>query len=94
VHAIHGDDLPSDILIFACGAALGGQRVLDAARILADQSGIPRRNLTLQDLSATYTHNDPNSAHPRNRFVDELVRFLGKLSGRTQQRLPILAAHP
>ena len=35
VHATHGKDLPKRLRIYAFGAALGGQRVLDAATILA-----------------------------------------------------------
>jgi hypothetical protein len=53
VRATHGDDLPKRLRIYAFGAALGGQRVLDAAKALAGQSGIPRRNLTLIDRHAT-----------------------------------------
>ena len=82
VDAVHGDDLPRRLRIYAFGAALGGQRVLDAARALATQSGIPRRRLRLVDRSDTYSHNDPNSAAPRNVFVKHLVRFLGQVSGR------------
>jgi hypothetical protein len=41
VHAIHGHDLPKRLRIYAFGAALGGQRVLDAAQNLVNQSGIP-----------------------------------------------------
>ena len=93
VHAIHGHALPRDMLIYAFGAALGGERVLDAARILAEQSGIPERNLLLINRAETYSHNDPNSAYPRNEFVDNLVRFLGRIAseGRATGRLPILA---
>ncbi|MEW6270447.1 MAG: hypothetical protein AB1689_14245, partial [Thermodesulfobacteriota bacterium] len=94
VRATHGHDLPRDLLIYAFGAALGGERVLDAARVLAEQSGIPEGNLFLIDRAETYSHNDPNSAYPRNEFVDGLVRFLGCISrdGRTTGRLPVLAA--
>ena len=42
VHSTHGRDL-GHLPIYAFGAALGGQRVLDAAQLLADQSGIPDR---------------------------------------------------
>jgi hypothetical protein len=80
VRATHGDDLPSRIRIYAFGAALGGDRVLEAARILARQSGIPRRRLTLVDRQRTYSHNDPNSAAPRNAFVANLVPFLEGIS--------------
>ena len=80
VRAIHGDDLPRKLRIYAFGAALGGQRVLDAARALARQSHIPRRNLTLVDRHTSYAHNDPNSAAPRNAFVKSLLPVLRKIS--------------
>lgn len=77
VRATHGADLPRKLRIYAFGAALGGRRVLDAAKALAKQSGIPRRNLTLVDRHATYAHNDPNSASPKhNAFLKRLVPFL------------------
>jgi hypothetical protein len=80
VRATHGDDLPKRLRLYAFGASLGGERVLQAARILARQSGIPKRRLTLVDRSRTYSHNDPNSAAPRNAFVANLVRFLRGIS--------------
>ncbi len=79
VHATHGHDLPRRLRILAFGAALGGQRVLDAARNLAAQSGIPESHLTLLDRRATYSHNDPNSAHPVNDFVDALIPYLARV---------------
>lgn len=79
VHATHGHDLPKRLLIYAFGAALGGQRVLDAAQILAQQSGIPASHLTLLDRHETYAHNDPNSAFPVNDFVSALVPFLAQV---------------
>lgn len=79
VHAIHGHDLPPRLRIYAFGAALGGQRVLDAATILAEQSGIPADHLTLIDRADTYAHNDPNSASPQNDFLDGLVPFLERI---------------
>jgi pimeloyl-ACP methyl ester carboxylesterase len=82
VRATHGDDLPRRLRIYAFGASLGGTRVLDAARVLAAQSGIPRRNLTLVDRHETYAHNDPNSAFPRNDFVARLVPFLASVRRR------------
>lgn len=82
VRATHGDDLPRSLRIYAFGAALGGERVLDAARLLARQSGIPRRNLTLLDRHATYAHNDPNSAAPKNAFVKALLPFLRRIARR------------
>src|SRR5262245_8015834 len=60
VHATHGHDLSRGLQIYAFGAALGGQRVLDGAQNLADQSGIPARNLILINRADTYAHNDPN----------------------------------
>ena len=77
LRAVHGDDLPKRMRIYAFAASLGGPRVLEAARTLAAQSGIPRRRLTLIDRSATYAHNDPNSAAPRrNAFLKALIPFL------------------
>jgi hypothetical protein len=82
VRATHGKDLPKRLRIYAFGAALGGQRVLDAATILARQSGIPKNRLVLLDRHATYSHNDPNSASPKNDFVKKLIPFLRKVGGR------------
>jgi len=94
VHAIHGHDLPQNLLIYAFGAALGGQAVLDAASNLASQSNIPERNLTLIDRHETYAHNDPSSAYPKNDFIDGLVPFLAKIGqGGTRPRLPVIARH-
>jgi pimeloyl-ACP methyl ester carboxylesterase len=87
VHATHGHDLPKNLRIYAFGAALGGERVLDAARILAEQNGIPERNLLLIDRAETYSHNDPNSAFPKNDFVDGLVQFLGRIGTGVRGRL-------
>jgi pimeloyl-ACP methyl ester carboxylesterase len=77
VRATHGRDLSQPIYAFA--AALGGQRVIDAARLLASQSGIPDRKLTLVDGSATYAHVDPLAAYPDNDFVSHLLPFLKKI---------------
>jgi hypothetical protein len=82
VRATHGKDLPRKLRIYAFGAALGGQRVLDAATALATQSGIPKSRLTLVNRATTYAHNDPNSAYPRNDFVRFLLPFLKKVKGR------------
>jgi hypothetical protein len=82
LHAIHGDDLPKRLRIYAFGASLGGTRVLDAARALADQSQIPASRLVLVDRHETYAHNDPNTASPgRNAFLQALIPFLGKVAG-------------
>ena len=79
VHATHGHDLPSTLRILAFGAALGGQGVLDAATLLANQSNIPLDNLSLLNRQPTYAHNDPAGAFPQNDFIDQLVPFLHKL---------------
>jgi hypothetical protein len=81
VHATHGHDLPRSLRIYAFGAALGGTRVLDAARTLAKQSHIPSRRLLLVDRHTTYAHNDPNSASPgRNVFLKRLLPFLARVA--------------
>jgi hypothetical protein len=81
VHATHGRDLPKTLRIYAFGAALGGTRVLDAAKSLAKQSGIPARQVLLVDRHTTYAHNDPNSASPgRNVFLKRLIPFLGRIA--------------
>ena len=41
LRAVHGDDLPRGLRIYAFAASLGGERVLDAARTLAAQSASP-----------------------------------------------------
>jgi len=79
VRATHGRDLPKKLRIYAFGAALGGQRVLDGATILADQSGIPHDRLVLVNGEADYSHNDPNSASPTNEFLENLTPFLNKI---------------
>jgi hypothetical protein len=82
VHATHGHDLSKKLRIYAFGAALGGTRVLDAAKVLAQQSGIPKNRLVLVDRHTTYAHNDPSSASPKNAFVQNLIPFLKKVSRR------------
>jgi hypothetical protein len=82
VRATHGRDLPRTLRIYAFGAALGGQRVLDAASALAGQSNIPAGNVWLVNRAGTYAHNDPNSAYPKNDFVRYLLPFLKKVKGK------------
>ena len=65
VHATHGHDLPKKLRIYAFGAALGGQRVLDAASDLARAVAHPEAQPVLVDRHTTYSHNDPNTASPR-----------------------------
>ena len=78
VRATHGDDLDK-LRIYAFAGSLGAQRVIDAARSLARQSGVPRRRVTAVNRSSTYSHNDPNSAYPRNDFIARLVPFLARV---------------
>jgi pimeloyl-ACP methyl ester carboxylesterase len=82
VRATHGRDLPRRLRIYAFAGALGAQRVLDAATVLASQSGIPKRQVKLVDRHRTYSHNDPNSASPKNAFVDKLIPVLRKIARR------------
>jgi hypothetical protein len=82
VRATHGDAVKVPIYAFA--AALGGPRVLAAARALARQSHLPAKRLTLIDRHATYAHNDPSSAFPRNDFLSHLVPFLAAI-GRSRR---------
>ncbi len=77
VRATHGNAVK--VPIYAFGAALGGRRVLDAARALARQSGLPASKLTLIDRHTTYSHNDPAAAFPRNVFLSNLVPFLRRI---------------
>lgn len=77
VKATHGDDLPKGIRIYAFGASLGGTRIIDAAKKLAQQSHVPSKDLTLVDRHTTYAHNDPNTAAPaKNEFLKKLVPWL------------------
>jgi pimeloyl-ACP methyl ester carboxylesterase len=86
VKAVHGDDLRRRTRIYAFGAALGGDRVLAAAQVLAQQSGIPASHLTLVNRQSTYSHNDPNSASPDNAFVENLVPFLARVGKHGRHR--------
>jgi pimeloyl-ACP methyl ester carboxylesterase len=81
VRATHGADLPKSLLLYAFGAALGGQRVLDGATVLAEQSGIPPDRLTLVNGEANYAHNDHAGASPTNQFLDNLTPFLKRVAG-------------
>jgi hypothetical protein len=80
VNATHGHDLPKNLRIYAFGAALGGQRVLDDASALADQSQIPSGQVTLINRASTYAHNDPAGASPNNDFLANLLPFLAHVA--------------
>ena len=83
-HAIHGHELPTSLKILAISTELDkafGGSVLTAAEDLAEQSGIPRSNLTLIDKEDEYAHNDPAAADPEgniegNAFYSALVPYL------------------
>jgi pimeloyl-ACP methyl ester carboxylesterase len=79
-HAIFGHELPKSLKILAIDTELdkylGGGNTLQAAEILAEQSGIPKENLTLINEEETYSHNDPAGAYPNNEFFNKLVPFL------------------
>jgi hypothetical protein len=79
VDSTMGHDLPKSLLIYAFGTSLGGQAVLDSAKALAAQSGIPASNLTLVNRASTYAHNDPNGAYPDNDFFDQLMPYPQKV---------------
>lgn len=79
VRATMGHALPRGLLIYGFGARLGGPAVLSAVKILAKQSHIPLRNLTLINRQSTYAHNDPSGAYPHNVFFSHLVPFLNKV---------------
>ena len=79
VDAVMGHALPKSLLIYAFGARLGGASVLADATLLAQQSGIPLRNLTLVNRQSTYSHNDPAGAYPDNVFFANLVPYLKRV---------------
>ncbi|MGH2868081.1 MAG: hypothetical protein ACRDNK_11020 [Solirubrobacteraceae bacterium] len=80
LHATLGRQLRRGLRIYAFGAALGGQVILNEARQLAVQSHIPLRQVTLLDRRRTYAHNDPNSAYPHNTFFAHLIPFLTRVA--------------
>jgi pimeloyl-ACP methyl ester carboxylesterase len=85
VEATEGHHLPRSLRILAIDSELDKVlphgNALQAAEVLAEQSGIPRFNLTLIDRENTYAHNDPAAAFPRNAFFNGLVRFLIRTGG-------------
>jgi pimeloyl-ACP methyl ester carboxylesterase len=74
-----GHRLPRHLLMYAFGAH-GGRAILQATVALAEQSKIPRRNLTLVNRQSTYAHNDPAGAWPHNVFFQHLLPFLARIS--------------
>ena len=83
MRAIHGDDLSKRLRIYAFGASLGGQRVLDAAKALARQSGIPKRQAEAGRPARDLLAQRPQLGRvPKNDFVKYLIPFLKKISRR------------
>jgi pimeloyl-ACP methyl ester carboxylesterase len=91
-HAIHGHELPTSLKILAINSELDkavGANSLTAAEILAEQSGIPKSNLTLIEAGDEYAHNDPAGADPAvgglfaNKFFRNMVPFLEEIAGST-----------
>ena len=75
VRTTHGDDV--HVPIYAFATSLGDDRVVDAAKALARQSHVPKREVTTINKAKTYAHNDPNAASPdRNAFLKHLIPFL------------------
>jgi len=79
--ATMGHRLPRTLLMYAFGA-YAGEAIVQATIRLAEQSHIPLANLTLVNRHATYAHNDPAGAYPRNAFFDHLVGFLKEVDTR------------
>jgi pimeloyl-ACP methyl ester carboxylesterase len=85
LEATEGHNLPKSLKILAIDSELdkkliGERASLIAAEILAEQSGIPKENLTLIEAEETYAHNDPAGAYPNNVFFEALVPYLRGLS--------------
>ena len=82
VHATHGHDLPKRLRIYAFGAALGGQRVLDAATIARQPVEHP-----LAQPDADRPARDVRPQRPQLREpAERLRRRPGALPGEDQAR--------
>jgi pimeloyl-ACP methyl ester carboxylesterase len=74
-HATHGTDI--DVPIYAFATSLGNTRVIDAAKQLAKQSHVPRKDVVTVNKASTYAHIDPIAATPsKNAFLKTVVKFL------------------
>lgn len=77
VRAVYGDRVR--LPMYGFDAALGGGRVGDAVRALAEQSGVPDKWIRTVDRSGSFAHIDPLSAAPeKNDFIKTLAPFLKK----------------
>jgi pimeloyl-ACP methyl ester carboxylesterase len=88
VEATEGHHLPRSLQILAIDTELdkllessGSGNSLQAAEVLAAQSGIPKSHLKLINEENTYAHNDPAGAYPKNAFFEALVPYLIKVGG-------------
>src|SRR5271165_2592552 len=85
LHSTMGTDLPTSLKILAINSELDkvfgpGGGTLKAAELLAEQSGIPKENLTLINEEEFYAHNDPAGATPsENEFFKHLVPYLEEI---------------
>jgi pimeloyl-ACP methyl ester carboxylesterase len=65
--------------MYSFDTSLGGGRVADATRQLAEQSKVPKRWVKTVKRTKTYSHIDPISAAPaKNAFLKTVVPFLRK----------------
>jgi pimeloyl-ACP methyl ester carboxylesterase len=79
VRAIHGTEL--DLPIYALETSFGAGRVLNGARLLAQQSGIRESEVTLVDESDRLTHTDPMGVDTaQNPLVETLVPYLQNIA--------------
>ncbi len=88
--ATEGHNLPKNLKILAIDSELDKKLIapratLIAAEVLAEQSGIPKSNLTLINAEETYAHNDPAGAFPKNVFFEALVPYLKGLTVQTKE---------
>jgi hypothetical protein len=82
--AIHGDEVDVPIYAFetSLGYANGASRVIAAAKQLAKQSGVKKKDLRLVSKPDLYAHIDPLTADPKkNAFLKNLDKFLKKQVG-------------
>jgi pimeloyl-ACP methyl ester carboxylesterase len=89
LESTEGHHLPKRLKMLAIDTELdkiiSGGNTLQAAELLAAQSGIPRSHLTLIDRENTYAHNDPAGAYPNNAFFENLVPFLTRIGESGEQ---------
>ncbi len=76
-HATMGDSVR--LPMYSFDTSLGGGRVADATRQLAEQSDVPKRWVKTVKRTKTNSHIDPISAAPsKNAFLKTVVPFLRK----------------